>query len=129
MTARGARGSDGGHGQIAVSPMPQWSGDPTPSAGKVGGGTWPLSAHSAHLKASGFPSGAHSWILATFPGWGAATMYDNNDQPKPAYDAAVSALGGSFSGGGSTGSARAVAAGKCLDVPGSSTTAGTQVQI
>lgn len=39
-------------GQIAVAPMPQWSGDPTPSAGNVGGGTWLLSAHSAHLKAA-----------------------------------------------------------------------------
>jgi ABC-type glycerol-3-phosphate transport system substrate-binding protein len=39
-------------GQIAVAPMPQWSGDPTPTVGNVGGGTWLLSAHSAHLKAA-----------------------------------------------------------------------------
>jgi ABC-type glycerol-3-phosphate transport system substrate-binding protein len=38
-------------GQIGVAPMPQWSGDPAPSVGNVGGGTWLLSAHSAHLKA------------------------------------------------------------------------------
>jgi multiple sugar transport system substrate-binding protein len=38
--------------QIAVAPMPQWSGDTTPSTGNVGGGTWLLSAHSANLKAA-----------------------------------------------------------------------------
>ncbi|WP_435138097.1 endo-1,4-beta-xylanase, partial [Actinacidiphila sp. bgisy144] len=42
----------------------------------------------------------HSWIDGTFPGWGAATMYDRDFQPKPAYDATVTALGGSSSGGG-----------------------------
>ncbi|KJS62675.1 endo-1,4-beta-xylanase [Streptomyces rubellomurinus] len=74
---------------------------------------------------------AHSWIPGTFPGTGAATMYDGNDQPKPAYYAALSALGGSTPGGGgsTTGALRAVGAGKCLDVPNASTTAGTQVQI
>jgi endo-1,4-beta-xylanase len=73
---------------------------------------------------------AHSWIPGTFPGWGAATMYDNNDQPKPAYNATVTALGGSNSGGGGgSGAIHAVSAGKCLDVPNSSTTPGTQVQI
>ncbi|MBM9502997.1 endo-1,4-beta-xylanase [Actinacidiphila acididurans] len=73
----------------------------------------------------------HSWIPGTFPGYGAATMYDSNYQPKPAYNAAVTALGGSSSGGGggTTGPLHAVGAGKCLDVPNSSTTAGTQVQI
>src|SRR5205823_3692857 len=56
---------------------------------------------------------AHSWIPGTFPGWGAATMYDNNDQPKPAYSAVVTALGGSSSGGGGgAGSVHAVGAGK-----------------
>jgi ABC-type glycerol-3-phosphate transport system substrate-binding protein len=39
-------------GQIAVAPMPQWAGDPNPSVGNVGGGTWLLSAHSANLKAA-----------------------------------------------------------------------------
>jgi len=78
----------------------------------------------------------HSWIPGTFPGYGAATMYDSNYQPKPAYNAAVSALGGTTggtttggTGGGTTGALHAVGAGKCLDVPNSSTTAGTQVQI
>ncbi|MCC9306523.1 endo-1,4-beta-xylanase [Kitasatospora sp. RB6PN24] len=73
---------------------------------------------------------AHSWIPGAFPGYGAATMYDGNDQPKPAYGAALSALGGSSSGGGgTTGEVHAVGAGKCLDVPNASTTAGTQVQV
>jgi ABC-type glycerol-3-phosphate transport system substrate-binding protein len=39
-------------GQIAAAPMPQWAGDPNPAVGNVGGGTWLLSAHSAHLKAA-----------------------------------------------------------------------------
>ncbi|PYC88366.1 glycoside hydrolase [Streptomyces tateyamensis] len=75
---------------------------------------------------------AHSWIPGTFPGYGAATMWDGNDQPKPAYTSALAALGGSGSGGGgggTSGALRAVGAGKCLDVPNASTTAGTQVQI
>jgi endo-1,4-beta-xylanase len=73
----------------------------------------------------------HSWIPGTFPGYGAATMYDSNYQPKPAYNAAVTALGGSSSGGTGSGSGplRAVGAAKCLDVPGQSTTLGTQLQI
>jgi endo-1,4-beta-xylanase len=76
---------------------------------------------------------ADSWIPGTFPGWGAATMYDQNYQPKPAYSAALSALGGSSSGGGGGGSGsgeiHAVASGKCLDVPNVSTTPGTQLDI
>jgi endo-1,4-beta-xylanase len=71
---------------------------------------------------------ADSWIPGTFSGFGAATMYDQNYQPKPAYNATLSALGGSSSSGGS-GAIHAVGAGKCLDVPNASTTAGTQLQI
>ncbi|MCO5967872.1 endo-1,4-beta-xylanase [Actinoallomurus soli] len=74
----------------------------------------------------------HSWIPGTFPGYGAATMYDSNYQPKPAYNSTVAALGGSSTGGGGgtgSGELHAVGAGKCLDVPNSSTTAGTQLQI
>jgi endo-1,4-beta-xylanase len=71
----------------------------------------------------------HSWIDGTFPGYGAATMYDRNYQPKPAYNATVTALGGSSSGGGTTGELHAVGSGRCLDVPNSSATPGTQVQI
>jgi endo-1,4-beta-xylanase len=49
---------------------------------------------------------------------------------KPAYNAVLTALGGSSSGGGGgTGAVRAVGAGRCLDVPGQSTAAGTQLQI
>ena len=71
---------------------------------------------------------ADSWIPGTFSGFGAATMYDQNYQPKPAFNATLSALGGSSSGG--TGAIlHAVGAGKCLDVPGLSTTAGTQLDI
>ncbi|MFD7337517.1 endo-1,4-beta-xylanase [Streptomyces violascens] len=38
---------------------------------------------------------ADSWIPGTFPGYGAATMYDADYRPKPAYAASVTALGGS----------------------------------
>ncbi|MBO1329807.1 ABC transporter substrate-binding protein [Streptomyces sp. VRA16 Mangrove soil] len=38
--------------QIAVAPMPQWKGETAPSTGNVGGGTWLLSQHSAHIKAA-----------------------------------------------------------------------------
>jgi endo-1,4-beta-xylanase len=38
---------------------------------------------------------ADSWIPGAFPGQGAATMYDQNYQPKPAYNSVVAALGGS----------------------------------
>ena len=37
---------------------------------------------------------ADSWIPSAFSGYGAATMYDSNYLPKPAYNASVTALGG-----------------------------------
>ncbi|MEU3459598.1 endo-1,4-beta-xylanase [Streptomyces sp. NPDC006733] len=37
---------------------------------------------------------ADSWIPSAFPGYGAATMYDNSYQPKPAFNATATALGG-----------------------------------
>jgi endo-1,4-beta-xylanase len=37
---------------------------------------------------------ADSWIPSAFPGYGAATMYDQNYQPKPAYTSTQHALGG-----------------------------------
>lgn len=38
--------------QIAAAPIPQWSGETSPSTGNVGGGTWLLSQHSEHIKAA-----------------------------------------------------------------------------
>jgi len=72
----------------------------------------------------------HSWIDGTFPGFGAATMYDRNFQPKPAFDASAAALGGGSSTTpppppGTT-SLVSAASGRCLDVPASNTTNGTQ---
>jgi endo-1,4-beta-xylanase len=55
-------------------------------------------------------------------------LFDAGGNKKPAYNAVLTALGGSSSGGGG-GALRAVASGRCLDVPNSSTTAGTQLQI
>jgi endo-1,4-beta-xylanase len=37
----------------------------------------------------------HSWIPGTFPGYGAATLYDANYNPKPAYNSTTTALSGS----------------------------------
>jgi len=42
---------------------------------------------------------ADSWIPGFFSGFGAATMFDNNYQPKPAFNSVVTALGGASSGG------------------------------
>ncbi|MEV7404117.1 endo-1,4-beta-xylanase [Streptomyces sp. NPDC091267] len=42
----------------------------------------------------------YSWVPGTFPGEGAAGLYDENLQPKPAYDAVRTALGGGEEGGG-----------------------------
>ena len=44
-----ASGLNTPRGQIAAAPMPQWPGSATPATGDVGGGTWLMSAHSAHL--------------------------------------------------------------------------------
>jgi endo-1,4-beta-xylanase len=41
-------------------------------------------------------SDAGSWIPGTFPGYGAATLFDNNYQPKPAYTSVLNALAGPF---------------------------------
>ena len=74
---------------------------------------------------------ADSWIPGTFPGWGAATMYDQNYQPKPAYSATLSALGGSSStGGGATGPITSgVNSAKCVDDNGLSSANGTKIQL
>ena len=42
---------------------------------------------------------ADSWIPGAFSGFGAATMFDNNYQPKPSFTAVQTALGGTSSGG------------------------------
>ncbi|WP_289734455.1 endo-1,4-beta-xylanase [Streptomyces macrolidinus] len=42
----------------------------------------------------------YSWVPNTFPGEGAADLYDDNLQIKPAYTAVSNALGGSGGGGG-----------------------------
>jgi endo-1,4-beta-xylanase len=41
---------------------------------------------------------ADSWIPSAFSGFGAATMFDQNYQPKPAFTAVQTALGGSSNG-------------------------------
>jgi ABC-type glycerol-3-phosphate transport system substrate-binding protein len=60
-------------GQIAVAPIPQWPGTSTPSTGNVGGGTWLLSAHSAHLaEAANFltwVTGNNAWQDSLTPGY------------------------------------------------------------
>lgn len=42
-------------------------------------------------------SDADSWVPSVFSGYGAATLYDESYQPKPAYQAVATALGGSTS--------------------------------
>ncbi|WP_405887566.1 arabinofuranosidase catalytic domain-containing protein [Streptomyces sp. NBC_01136] len=61
---------------------------------------------------------------------GAMTAGYPSDATENAVQAAITAAGyGMGSGGGTTGALHAVGAGRCLDVPGASTTAGTQTQI
>jgi endo-1,4-beta-xylanase len=69
---------------------------------------------------------ADSWIPSTFSGQGAATMFDNNYQPKASYNAAVAALGGSGSTtGGTTGSTTSGTTGSTTSGTTGSTTSGT----
>jgi endo-1,4-beta-xylanase len=64
-------------------------------------------------------------------------LFTSSGAKKPAYDAVLSALGGgtpvstppTTPGGGSTGPLRGVGSNRCVDVPNSSTTNGTQVQL
>ncbi len=65
-------------------------------------------------------------------------LFDNNGNKKPAYDAVLTALGGgtpvstppsTSGGGGSVGPLRSAASNRCLDVPNSSQTDGTFLQI
>jgi endo-1,4-beta-xylanase len=56
-------------------------------------------------------------------------LFDNNGNKKAAYDAVLTALGGGTSPGGSTGVLRGAGSGRCLDVPGSSQSDGTLLQV
>ena len=60
-------------GQVAAAPVPQWPGTSTPSTGNVGGGTWLLSAHSAHLKEAvsfiSWVTGNNAWQDELTPGF------------------------------------------------------------
>jgi ABC-type glycerol-3-phosphate transport system substrate-binding protein len=60
-------------GQVAAAPVPQWPGTSTPSTGNVGGGTWLLSAHSAHLKEAvsfiTWVTGNNAWQDELTPGF------------------------------------------------------------
>jgi endo-1,4-beta-xylanase len=78
----------------------------------------------------------YSWVPGTFPGQGAALLFDDNYNKKPAYNSTLTALNGApqvtptpTSGGGTSGVLRSVASNKCLDVSGVSTTNGTLLQI
>ena len=60
---------------------------------------------------------------------GAMTAGYPSDATENAVQTAITAAGYGTGGGGTTGAVHAVGASKCLDVPGASTTAGTQLQI
>jgi ABC-type glycerol-3-phosphate transport system substrate-binding protein len=60
-------------GQMGVAPIPQWPGTSAPSTGNVGGGTWLLSAHTAHLKQAvnfiTWVTGNNAWQDSLSPGY------------------------------------------------------------
>jgi endoglucanase len=79
-----------------------------------------------------------SYLAWTWNNWsggcssGPTLITDYNGTPTnygAAYKAHLASLGGGSGGGGTSGALHAVGAGKCLDVPNQTTTAGTQLEI
>ena len=98
-------------GQIAVAPIPQWPGTSTPSTGNVGGGTWLLSAHSAHLKEAvsfiTWVTGNNTWqdkLTPGFPAYVPAAKVWLANQAKSGYYAHD--ISGVLGAGGRRGMAR-----------------------
>ncbi|MFF7159402.1 arabinofuranosidase catalytic domain-containing protein [Streptomyces sp. NPDC008139] len=100
----------------------------TPYSGPLPNGYSPMKTDSSLLLGTGgdnSPSGQGEFFE------GAMTSGYPSDATENAVQASITAAGYGSGGGssGSSGAVRAVGAGKCLDVPNSSTTPGTQAQI
>ncbi|MFE4629398.1 arabinofuranosidase catalytic domain-containing protein [Streptomyces mirabilis] len=98
----------------------------TTFSGPLPNGYSPMKADSSVLLGTGgdnSPNGVGEFFE------GAMTAGYPSDATDNAVQAAISAAGYGVGGGGTTGALHAVGAGRCLEVPGSSTTPGTQTQI